>query len=190
MKWTLVAVKWEDITSLVRFNLSQSFDQKRLYKLSVGFVVRETKEYVVIADDVDLSSDGDSYNNYGTLIPRGCIRDWKVIRTLEVPTPKRFNGKLNRTPAAVSPPRNGRKLTAFLQANPSLIASAEEIALRLGMGSLETELELGQLEADHLVARMRGPQGDEFYLGPGIKAAVSRSPRRAKRGNGRKQSSR
>ena len=187
MKWTLVAVKWEDITSLVRFNLSQSFDEKRLYKLSVGFLIKEAEDYVVIADDVDLSSDGDSCNNYGTLIPRGCIRDWRVIRTLDLPAQRPLNGKVPRSLPAAHPPRDGHRLSEFLRDNPDLLASVEEIALCLGMDPSEAEHELGQLEADQLIARMRGPKGNELFLGPGIKADYGHSPRRGKRGNARKK---
>lgn len=163
MKWRLVAVKWEDVTSLVRFNLGQDFEAKRLYKMSVGFVVKETDDYVVIADDLDLNLDGDSCNNYGTLIPRGCIREWRVIRTFDW-TPragplvaaateegepaKQTAGK--RGQAAAAP----RTVAELVHAHPSLLASPDEVAARLGIDRAAAAAELESLEREGVVSRI------------------------------------
>jgi hypothetical protein len=155
LEWTLVAVKWEDVTSLARFSLAQDFDANRLYKMSVGFVVKETDEYVVIADDLDMNLDADSCNNYGTLIPRGCIREWRVIRSFELPQRSQAlaaagkeDGK--RGQAARSP----RTVDELVRAHPSLLASAEEVAARLGIDLGDARAELEALEQRGAVARI------------------------------------
>ena len=158
-----MAVKWEDVTSLVRFNLGQDFEAKRLYKMSVGFVVKETDDYVVIADDLDLNLDGDSCNNYGTLIPRGCIREWRVIRTFEW-TPRtgplvaaaKENGKPAKETAgkrgqAPSPPRT---VADFVQAHPSMLATADDLAAQLGIDRAAAAAELQDLEREGVVSRI------------------------------------
>lgn len=119
MRWSLVAVKWEDVTSLARFSLAGDFDARRLFKLTVGLVVHETSDYMVLADDLDLSLDPHSSNNYGTLIPKGCIRQlWSIThfddgREMTLPDPPlpvlagngrpRRNGKRGRSRPARNP---------------------------------------------------------------------------------------
>ena len=157
MEWLLVAIKWEDITSLVRFNLKQDFEAKRLYKLSVGFLVKETKDYLVIADDLDLDHDTDSFNNYGTLIPKGCIREWKTIYhvgkdlRLQVPRgPKTGRGG------------DARLLLQFLRKNPNVLATAREIALGLGVDKQEAKRQLDKLERQALLPKVK-VGGQEAY---------------------------
>ena len=156
LKWMLVAVKWEDVTSLSRFSLSQDFDARRLYKMSVGFVVKETDEYVVIADDLDLNLDGDSCNNYGTLIPRGCIREWRVIRTFDwepsagslAAASGKEDGK--RGQAASTPHTVGE----LVRSHPSLLASADDVAARLGIDPADAGAELEHLAGEGAVSRI------------------------------------
>jgi len=158
VEWVLVAVKWEDITSLVRFSLSQDFEHKRLYKMSVGFVVKETDEYVVIADDVDLTWDRDSANNYGTLIPKGCIREWNVIKRYEcVEGPPIWEEPEPELRPA--DPAHLRQLAEFLGRNPNLIATPRQLALRLGLAERAVEAGLAVLEKESLVWRV----GDQVY---------------------------
>jgi hypothetical protein len=164
LKWRLVAVKWEDVTSLVRFNLGEDFEAKRLYKMSVGFVVKETDDYVVIADDLDLNLDGDSCNNYGTLIPRGCIREWRVIRTFDwmpragplVAAAAAQEGD----PAEQTAGKRGQgaaspcTVAELVHAHPSLLASADEVAAQLGIDRAAAAAELKSLEREGVVSRI------------------------------------
>jgi len=162
-----VAVKWEDITSLVRFSMHQDFECKRLYKMSVGFVVKETDEYVVIADDIDLTYSGDSSNNYGTLIPKGCIREWNVIKRYECVDEDTARLQEYAEPLEpVTSPIAMRRLTAFLESNPNLIATPRQLALRLGLREHTVEHQLAMLEQQRLVERI----GEQVYCSNGRKA--------------------
>lgn len=161
MAWRLEAVEWEDVTSVSRFTLDHDFESERLFKLSVGFVIRETPEYVVLADDVDTSRRPDSPNNYGTIIPKGCIRSRQVIYS-EAPGESGQGRKacLERLPQAQS--RGSRKaclersrraesaagglVRRFLQHNPHTIATARDIGLRLGVEQCEAQRQLTELE--------------------------------------------
>ena len=170
MEWVLVSVKWEDITSLVRFSLNQDFEHKRLYKLSVGFVVKETDEYVVIADDVDLTLDRDSANNYGTLIPKGCIREWTVVKRYECVEDGEDDLELTcEETGAVGPsdPLQLAQLASFLEKNPNLIATPRQLALRLGLSERAVRTELAALEQQEVVCHI----GDGVYCCNGRKAA-------------------
>ena len=141
VSWQLEAVEWEDVTSVSRFTLDHDFESERLFKLSVGFVIRETAEYVVLADDVDTSRRTDSPNNYGTIIPKGCIRSRQVM-----------HGPAAR--ATLREPSRGRKaepgagevVRRFLQGNPHIIATAGDVALRLGIERDEAQRQLAELE--------------------------------------------
>jgi len=166
-----VAVKWEDITSLVRFSLSQDFELKRLYKLSVGFVVKETDEYVVIADDVDLTWDLDASNNYGTLIPRGCIREWTVIKRYECVAGLPEWEEEDRTGLDLVPGPAAdhlQHLAAFLRHNPNLVATPRQLALRLGLSERVVEAHLPLLERQQFLRRV----GERIYCSNGHKDAA------------------
>lgn len=159
MQLSLVAITWEDVISLTRFSLSQDFAARRLFKLSVGFVVYETDEYLVLADDFDLSLDPDSPNNYGTLVPKHCIRERSEISTFEV-----AHGVM--TPATEQTPappaqtaHNGRTLDRFFTENPTIVASAREVALRLRMAAQEAETQLEMLVRRQAVERRPHPTG-------------------------------
>lgn len=158
MEWLMVAVKWEDITSLARFNLQDDFEAKRLYKLSVGFLVKETDEYVVIADDLDLTLSPDSCNNYGTLIPKGCVRRWQVIQRFPISLAD-AGGQEKGSPSEGADPH---QLLDFLSQNPHLVATAREIALGMGLEEETVARQLNQLERRELVAKIGDP-GRQIY---------------------------
>lgn len=169
MAWRLEAVEWEDVTSVSRFTLDHDFESERLFKLSVGFVIRETPEYVVLADDVDSSRRPDSPNNYGTIIPKGCIRSRQVIYS-EAPGQPGHGRRacLERLPRVQS--RGSRKacleplprvqsrgsrraesgaaglVRRFLELNPNIVATARDIGLRLGVEQCEAQRQLTELE--------------------------------------------
>ncbi len=137
MGWRLEAIEWEDVTCVSRFTLDHDFDAERLYKLSVGFVIKETPEYVVLADDVDVSRRADSPNNYGTIIPKGCIRSRRAI-----------HAELAAEPASgrKGEPSDGELVRRFLERNPYVVASARDIGLRLGIEQSEAQHQLAELE--------------------------------------------
>jgi len=135
--WRLEAVEWEDVTSISRFTLDHDFESERLFKLSVGFIIHETPEYVVLADDVDTSRRRDSPNNYGTIIPKGCIRSRQVIHQ-EAPMTKSQGRKAE--------PRTGQSVRRFLKDNPHIMATAHDISLRIGLDQSEVQRQLAELE--------------------------------------------
>jgi hypothetical protein len=141
--WHLEAVEWEDVTSVSRFTLDHDFESERLFKLSVGFVIRETPEYIVLADDVDTSRRRDSPNNYGTIIPKGCIRSRQLIY-----------GDMPGNEALSSPPEGrkaesgaGELIRRFLHRNPYVVATARDISLRVGIEQSEAQRQLTDLES-------------------------------------------
>ncbi|MDE3113656.1 MAG: hypothetical protein KGK34_12015 [Chloroflexota bacterium] len=77
----LVAVEWEDITAYSRTAIPEDFEPYRLRKLTCGILWKETDEYVVIVGDYDITNAGKDYrHNDFHIIPRGVIRDLKVLR--------------------------------------------------------------------------------------------------------------
>jgi hypothetical protein len=177
MRWQLVAIKWEDVTTLARFGLNTDFEGKRLYKLSVGFLIEETDEYVVIADDMDLSGYPEAPNNYGTLIPKGCIRE----RCMIWPTPDNPADLLALADEdAAAPPKVSRHASAslrrFFEENPHVLASAQHIARGLGMHEEDVAEQLGALERRDVVKRL---VGGIYVNGPGRKAHLEHSRKAA-----------
>jgi len=175
MHWDLVAVKWEDVTTLARFGLDTDFNSKRLYKLSVGFLIEETPEYLVIADDLDLSPRPEAPNNYGTLIPKGCVRE----RCLIWPA-SGAHADLRRTLAGDAPPRKTTRRAAaslrrFFEDNPHVLASARDIARGLGMDEADVARQLGALERREVVQEL---VGGVYVSPPGRKAGGSGRKRR------------
>jgi len=143
--WHLEAVEWEDVTSVSRFTLDHDFELERLFKLSVGFVIRETAEYLVLADDVDSSRRPDSPNNYGTIIPKGCIRSRQVICS-DAPGAPGHGRKACLERSRKPEPGAGGLVRRFLQRNPHIIATAHDIGLRLGVEQSEAQRQLAELE--------------------------------------------
>ena len=80
----LVAVEWEDITAYSRTAIPEDFEPYRLRKLTCGIMWKETDEYVVVVGDYDITNGGKDYrHNDFHIIPRGVIRDIKVLQEVE-----------------------------------------------------------------------------------------------------------
>jgi hypothetical protein len=157
--WRLEAIEWEDVTTISRFALDHDFESERLFKLSVGFVIHETREFVVLADDVDISRRRNSPNNYGTIIPKGCIRSRQVVHgemAPDLPLPEHERGH----PATV--------VKRFLQSNPHVVATAHDIGVRVGVDQCEAQRQLAELEAN----------GDAQQALPGLWRAGKHGARR------------
>jgi hypothetical protein len=71
-----VEVIWEDVVSISRTNLNIDFDEFRLFKTEIGYLVKNTAEYIVIGHDLDLSGGS---NSYLTLIPKSIIKKIKYL---------------------------------------------------------------------------------------------------------------
>lgn len=72
-KYPLVCVCWADIVNFGRLSLEEieeGMEDHMLYKKEVGYLVKETDDYVVVVNDLDLTGGSD---NYGSLIIKGCI---------------------------------------------------------------------------------------------------------------------
>jgi hypothetical protein len=161
--WRLEAIEWEDVTTISRFTLEHDFDSERLFKLSVGFVVHETSEYVVLADDVDISGRPDSPNNYGTIIPKGCIRSRQVVHGEVTSEPRRCDKAASDARSAVK---------RFLQHNPHIVATAHDIGVRVGVEQCEVQRQLAELES----------RGEALQALPGLWRAGKQGARRDRPG--------
>lgn len=79
-KYPLVEVIWDDATSLSQGWKNPEEWEKEPIKpeivLSVGFVVKETEAYLILAMDTD--SDGDHASR--SQIPKGMVRSVKILR--------------------------------------------------------------------------------------------------------------
>jgi hypothetical protein len=77
----LVAVEWEDITAYSRTAIPDDFEPFRLRKLTCGILWKETDDYVVVVGDYDITNGGKDYrHNDFHIIPRGVIREIKILR--------------------------------------------------------------------------------------------------------------
>ena len=159
MAWRLEAIEWEDVTTISRFTLDHDFESERLFKLSVGFVVHETREYVVLADDVDISRRRNSPNNYGTIIPKGCIRSRQIVHS---------ETASERAGPESDDAGGGGPVKHFLERNPHIVATAHDIGVRVGVDQCEAQRQLAELEAN----------GDAQQALPGLWRAGKRGVRR------------
>jgi hypothetical protein len=75
--YDMVEVVWNDASELTSgwSNEIVEKDEPAL-ALSVGFLVRETKEHIVIAQD----SDAEGHHNGRSQIPRGMVKKIKILR--------------------------------------------------------------------------------------------------------------
>ena len=75
--YPLVEVVWNDASELTS-GWSQEIEEKDepALALSVGFLIRETKEHIVIAQDTDPNG----HHNGRSQIPRGMVKKMKVLR--------------------------------------------------------------------------------------------------------------
>jgi hypothetical protein len=76
-KYPMVEVTWNDASELTS-GWSQEIEEKDepALALSVGFLIRETKEHIVIAQDID----AEGHHNGRSQIPRGMVKNLKVLR--------------------------------------------------------------------------------------------------------------
>lgn len=75
--YDMVEVTWNDASELTSgwSNEIVEKDEPAL-ALSVGFLVRETKEHIVIAQDTD----AEGHHNGRSQIPRGMVKKIKILR--------------------------------------------------------------------------------------------------------------
>jgi hypothetical protein len=81
--YDMVEVVWNDASELTSGWTDKLDEDKPALALSVGFLVRETKEHIVIAQD----SDEDGHHNGRSQIPRGMVKNIKVLRKKDKPKP-------------------------------------------------------------------------------------------------------
>ena len=83
-KYNLCEVIWDDATSLSQgWKNPEEFAKEPIKPeivLSVGFVVKETEDYLILAMDTD--SDGDHASR--SQIPKGMVRSMKVLRKADL----------------------------------------------------------------------------------------------------------
>ena len=69
-----IAVEWNDITEQSGWHSQDEHkDMRPLYCFSVGFLVDETDDYIVMSDTYGIGQDENRWGTV-TIIPKGCIR--------------------------------------------------------------------------------------------------------------------
>lgn len=82
-KYKLVKVTWIDIFAFSRLSLEEiekDIEEYELYKSEVGYLVKETNDYIVIVHDLDLTGGSD---NYGSYIPRGNVIEIEYLESTD-----------------------------------------------------------------------------------------------------------
>jgi hypothetical protein len=74
--YPLVEVIWNDASELTSGWTDQIEKDEPALALSVGFLVRETKDHIIIAQDTDEAG----HHNGRSQIPRGMVQKIKVLR--------------------------------------------------------------------------------------------------------------
>lgn len=74
--YPLVEVIWNDASDLTSGWKKDIEEDEPSLALSVGFLIRETKEHIVIA----LDTDGEGHHNGRSQIPRGMVKKMRVLR--------------------------------------------------------------------------------------------------------------
>ena len=72
----MVEVMWDDASELTAGWTDEIEKTEPALALSVGFLVRETKDHIVIAQDLDEAG----HHNGRSQIPRGMVKKIRVIR--------------------------------------------------------------------------------------------------------------
>lgn len=75
-KFPLVEVIWDDATELTQGWTDKLEETEPALALSVGFLIKATKQHIVIALDLDQHG----YHNGRSQIPRGMVKTMKVLR--------------------------------------------------------------------------------------------------------------
>jgi hypothetical protein len=78
--YPLVEVIWNDASELTSGWTDEIEKDEPQLALSVGFLVRETKEHIIIAQDTDEHG----HHNGRSQIPRGMVKKIKVLRKADV----------------------------------------------------------------------------------------------------------
>lgn len=81
--YDLVEVIWNDASDLTSGWKKEIDEDEPALALSVGFLIRETKEHIVIA----LDTDGDGHHNGRSQVPQGMVKRIKVLRKKDVVKP-------------------------------------------------------------------------------------------------------
>lgn len=74
--YPMCEVVWDDAAGLRHGWMSSEEELKPQLVLSVGFLIQETPDHIVIAQDVD----GEGAHNGRSQIPRGMVKQIKIIR--------------------------------------------------------------------------------------------------------------
>lgn len=86
-KYSLVEVWWDDATSLAHgWKSNEEFKKEALLPemvLSVGFLIAEANDHIVLAMDVDK----DGQHNQRSQVPRSMVKHLRVIRKADVDKP-------------------------------------------------------------------------------------------------------
>lgn len=82
--YDLVEVVWDDAVGLKDGWTAKHEKVEPYIALSVGFLIRETPDHILIAQDTD----GDGSHNGRTQIPRGMVKKLKVLRKKDQPKEK------------------------------------------------------------------------------------------------------
>ena len=82
--YDLVEVIWNDASDLTSGWVKEIDEDEPALALSVGFLVRETAEHIVIA----LDTDGEGNHNGRSQIPRGMVKKLRVLRKKDNATNK------------------------------------------------------------------------------------------------------
>ena len=79
--FNLCEIVWDDASGIRHGWLAKTEQAEPYLALSVGFVIRETPEHIVIAQDTD----GEGGHNGRSQIPRGMVKKMRVLRKKDEP---------------------------------------------------------------------------------------------------------
>ena len=75
-QWDLVEVVWDDAAALTAGWQQEIDDEGPHLALSVGFLIRDSKDHIIIAQDID----DEGHHNGRSQIPRGMVKHMKILR--------------------------------------------------------------------------------------------------------------
>jgi hypothetical protein len=74
--WDMVEVTWNDASALTDGWTDEVEKDEPQLALSVGFLIRDTKEHIIIAQDIDEHG----HHNGRSQIPKGMVKRIKILR--------------------------------------------------------------------------------------------------------------
>lgn len=74
--YDLIEITWEDASELTSGWSAEIERTEPALALSVGFLIRDTKDHIVIAQDID----PEGHHNGRSQIPKGMVKILKVLR--------------------------------------------------------------------------------------------------------------